>query len=208
MSKETGITAKGYCILIAIGAIYIGVTIIKILTPASSEYNFLIRLFGLWGFISLSIATIMTPFLREIMKNFGKPFLKIHHLFAFSGTVFITLHPIVLAINQMTLAVFLPNFDSWLRFWELAGRPALILLYIGLVGVLFRRKLKDWRIVHALMYPMLLMGYVHGVLIGTDFQNVGILVIFTILFALSMAAFVLKRYRAYHQKQVKKQDAI
>lgn len=197
-------TSQGKVVLGGITVVFIIITIIKATIPAPTTYNFFIRLFALWGFTSMAIATIMTPFLREVTKNFGKPFLKVHHLFAFSGTALITLHPIVLAIERLSLTVFLPNFESWYLFWLLAGRPSLIILYIALLGILFRKKIKAWRAIHALMYPMLLMGYVHGVMIGTDFQNVGILIIFTILFALAMVAFVLKRYQVYKLQKAKK----
>ena len=122
MSKTSGITQQGKLTLLAIGVTFLIVTIIKLTIPAPTPYNFFIRLFALWGFIAMAIATIMTPFLREVTKNLGKPFLKIHHFFAFSGTALITLHPITLAIERASLSVFLPNFESWYLFWLLAGR--------------------------------------------------------------------------------------
>jgi len=179
-------------------------TIIYALTPSNTVYNWLIRLFGLYGFIFLSLASIMSPFLTVLYKIFGKPFLKLHHFCAIAGLALITLHPILLAIERNSFLVFLPNFDSVLMFWTLAGRPSLILIYIALIGVLFKKKLKYWRGTHALMYIALLMGYVHGVLIGTDFQNPVIVVLFSILFGLTVVAMVWRRYQLFMQSKKKK----
>lgn len=203
-TKNTGINRQGYIILIILGLIFGIITLLKVLTPSTSLYHFFIRLFALWGYAALAIATIMTPFLKEITKIFGKPFIKIHHLCAYTGVIFITLHPVLSAIQTMDLTVFLPNFDSWIQFWTLAGRPALILLYIGLIGVLLRKKIKSWRIIHILMYPMLLMGFIHGFLYGTDFANVGIMIIFSILFGLAMVSFIVKRLQRYKLQQKQK----
>jgi hypothetical protein len=199
------IKKEGYYIISGIVLVYLIVTIIKLTIPAVNTFSFFIRLFALWAYIALAIATIMTPWLKEITAAFGKPFLKTHHLFALFGTLFATLHPIVLAIERSSLLVFLPNFDSWELFWTLAGRPALILIYVGLFGVLLRKKITYWRSIHGVMYVMLLMGYVHGILIGTDFQNIGILIIFTLIFAASMISFGLKRWQKYQMELKKKQ---
>ncbi len=198
------ISQTGMKILALIIAFFSITTIIYVTIPSNTAYNWLIRLFGLYGFIFLALASMMSPFLTALYKIFGKPFLKLHHFCAIAGLALITLHPILLAIERGTLAVFLPNFDSFLMFWTLAGRPSLILIYIALIGVLFKKKLKNWRGTHALMYIALLMGYVHGVLIGTDFQNPIILVLFSILFGLTVVAMVWRRYQLFMQAKKKK----
>ena len=50
------------------------------------------------------------------------------------------------------------------------------------------------------MYIVLLFGIVHGSLIGDDFENIWLMVIFDSLFVASMASFVLKRYRNYQAR--------
>jgi predicted ferric reductase len=161
----------------------------------------LIRLFGLYGYLFLSVAILTTPFLKEITQAFGKPFLKVHHAFSILGVVFITLHPVFNAVQRLSLAVFVPSFDSWERFWILAGRPAFIILYIALLAAILRAKApKYWRPFHALMYVVLLFGIVHANLIGDDFENLGIMIIFDALFLASIASFTLKRYKNYHTR--------
>jgi DMSO/TMAO reductase YedYZ heme-binding membrane subunit len=163
----------------------------------------LVRLFGLYGFLFLGVATLITPFLKEVTQAFGKPFLRIHHAFSILGIIFITLHPVFNAIQRLSLSVFVPRFDSWERFWMFAGRPAFIILYIALLAAFLRAKApKYWRPFHALMYIVLLFGIVHANLIGDDFGNVGIMIIFNALFVASIAVFAIKRFRNYARTRI------
>ncbi len=197
MAKTKKITTLGYGILFIICLIFIAAALLMLTSMPHSVFNFFIRLFALWGYTAIAIAVIITPFLKEVAVIFGRPFLKLHHFFSLAGLILITLHPISASLEAMDLSVFLPVFDSWRSFWVLAGRPALILLYIALVAALFRRKIKHWRIIHGLMYLVLLFGYVHGIYIGTDFANLAVLIIFSVLFGLAAATFIAKRVQRH-----------
>jgi methionine sulfoxide reductase heme-binding subunit len=193
-----------YILLSFIGIIFIAVLIITVISYPGDMVSFLIRLFALWGYICLAVAAIMTPFLKEIYKMFGKPFLKVHHFFAFSGLLLITLHPAYAAFQSRSAAVLIPVFTSWYGFWVYAGRPALIVLYLAIIVVLFRKKLKFWRIIHSLMYLVLFLGFIHAFLIGTDFNNILIKIIYSVLFAFTIASFIIKRlqlYKAFKKNQ-------
>lgn len=191
------ITKKGSIFLSVIGIIFIAVSIIAVLSFPGDMFGFLIRLFALWGYICLAVAAVITPFLKEIYKIFGRPFLKVHHFFASSGLALITLHPAFVAIQSRSVAVLIPEFTSWYGFWAYAGRPALIFLYLAFIAVLFRKKFKFWRIIHALMYLVLFLGFIHAILIGTDFNNIAIKIIYSVLFAFTMASFIIKRLQLY-----------
>jgi DMSO/TMAO reductase YedYZ heme-binding membrane subunit len=188
-----------------VGVAVLAVIIALLFLPRAVEADLTrsaVRFFGLYGYLFLSIAVLLTPFLREVTQAFGRPFLKAHHSFAVLGVVFITLHPVFNAIERLSLSVFVPRFDSWNLFWLLAGRPAFIILYIAVFAAFLRVKTpKYWRAFHALMYAVLLFGIVHANLIGGDFQNLGILVIFNTLFAVSLTGFAFKRYRSYQLKK-------
>jgi predicted ferric reductase len=190
---------EGAVFLLVVIALAVIIALLFLSSAGEEEITHLaLRFFGLYGYLFLSVATLTTPFLREVTQAFGKPFLKVHHSFSILGIVFITLHPVFNAIERLSLSVFVPRFDSWERFWMFAGRPAFIILYIALVAALLRAKApKYWRAFHALMYVVLLFGIVHANLIGDDFQNLGILIIFNALFLASLASFALKRYRNY-----------
>ena len=193
---------KGIYVIIPTLCLYILILILFLLTPFTDAFSFIIRFGALFGFTSMFIATMMTPFVVQLYKIFGRPFVKIHHIFSITGLVLITLHPVMFAISEMNLLVFIPVFSSWIRFWELGGRLALILIYIAVIGALLRKKVrKNWRIIHALNYVALFLAYVHGVLIGQDFRNVGILVIFTIMIILSFGVLIFKRYLIYKRKK-------
>jgi predicted ferric reductase len=193
---------EGAVFLLGITALAVIIALLFLSSAGEGELAHLaVRFFGLYGFLFLSVATLITPFLKEITQAFGKPFLKVHHSFSLLGIIFITLHPIFNAIEYLSLSVFVPRFDSWLLFWRLAGRPAFIILYIALFAAVLRRRVpKYWRAFHALMYVVLLFGIVHANLIGDDFENLGVMIIFNALFLASLASFALKRYRNYSRR--------
>jgi hypothetical protein len=194
-----------YIILPTLG-LYILIIILFLSTPYSSVADFFIRFGAIFGFTSMFVATMMTPFVVELYKIFGKPFVKIHHVYSIMGLLLVTLHPLIYAVYVDSIAVFVPDFTSWVGFWSLGGRLALILIYIAIFGALLRKKLmKGWRIIHALNYAALFLAYIHGVLIGTDFQNIGILITFTIMFILSFGVLGYKRYITYRGKRGKKE---
>jgi predicted ferric reductase len=172
-------------------------------------FDFSVRLFALNGFLALSVATVTTAFLREITLFLKKPFLRIHHYFAAAGLVLITLHPIALAIQTASAAVFLPNLESPYLFLFYGGRQALIIIYIALAAVLIRKKIfAYWRTFHALMYVALFFGIIHANFSGSDFlQNIFIMITFNALFAITIIAFGLKRLRIYRMKEKRKKEA-
>lgn len=196
------IKREGWLFLLGIFMLFIVVTVLAPLTTYTDPLSLAVRLCALYGFVMLALAAAMTPFLKEITQAFGRSFLVIHHLLAIFGIVFTTLHPTFFAISRLDITVFIPRFDSWQIFWELAGRPALYLLYIATVAALLRKTApKYWRPFHALMYIVLFFAIVHGNLIGTDFHNLAILVIFNTLFIITILTFILKRYRNYRRRK-------
>jgi len=184
--------------LTGILGLYILVVVLFLFSPDLEyfDHNFFVRFFALTGFYFLSISVLLTPFVREIYQMFGKPFQSLHHIFGALGLAGATIHPVVFAVEASDISVFIPDISGWTVFWELAGRPAFFIIYIAVTSAFFRRKLgKHWRSLHSLMYVALVFIFFHGYLIGTDFENLGVLIIFTVLFAASMAAPFYKRYR-------------
>ena len=198
---------KGILAIIAITILMMEIALLflpNVLATAAAVglESILIRLLGLYGFLFLSVAALTTPFLAGVTLAFGKPFKHIHHTFAAVGIVLITFHPIVNAVQRMSLEVFLPRFNSWEVFWMLAGRPALYLFYIGLAAAFLRTRIpKYWRDFHALIYIVLFFGIIHGNLIGEDFANLGIRLTLDALFAASMIGLVYKRYTNYRARK-------
>jgi DMSO/TMAO reductase YedYZ heme-binding membrane subunit len=197
---------KDLVFLVIVLAFALSVSVVAFYVSYQNPLRYSVRIFALLGFMSLSIAVILTAFLKEVTLYFKKPFLRIHHYFAALGLTLITLHPVAFAILRLNPAVFIPTVGSLEIFLINGGRQALIIIYIAFVAVLIRRQIPSyWRPIHALMYIALFFGIVHANFIGTDFENLYILVTFNALFAASIAAFIIKRYQTYRLKQKKKQ---
>ena len=198
------LSRKGYVFLIFVILFTAGVSIFSYSVAYSHPFELSVRLFALNGFLMLSIAAIMTPFLKEIKHHFNKSFIEMHHSFAALGLVLITLHPIALFIQTLNPAIFLPNISSFYLFWLLAGRQALIVIYISLAAALLRQKIPKywnyWSFIHAFMYLALFFAIIHANLIGTDFENSIIAFIYDGLFVGVIAAFVLKRLQQYRRR--------
>lgn len=174
--------------------LFLGLIFLAFKYPYDDLYQLGIRVTALVGFASLFVSVVMSGFFEEFKED-GKKDLLFHHLFAVLGIVLITLHPVLLAVYKSDISVFLPKFDSWIVFWELAGRPALVILYMGFVGgFLLKAYKKSWRGLHMVVYIGLFFGLVHGYLIGTDFQNPFVTLIFALMFLISMFVLITKRF--------------
>ena len=103
-----GITRKGYFFLGTIAALLIISGLSVGVNPSPSPFTSGVRFAGLAGFVLLAVAALMTPWSREVYRTFGTSFVKFHHIFAISGLVIITLHPVLLAMRLMNASVFLP----------------------------------------------------------------------------------------------------
>ena len=195
-----------FAIIIAFAA---AVNIFAFSLSIISPLIFLIRLLALNGFIALSIAAIMTPFIKEITVFLRKPFTKVHHYFAAAGLVLITLHPITVAIQTLNPALLLPQVGSLDLFFLYGGSVAFIAIYVSFGAVLLRRKIASyWRSFHALMYVALFFAVVHGNLLGFDLQNLGFKIVYDALFAAVLVAFGLKRWQFHRLKAAKKKYSL
>jgi hypothetical protein len=158
-------------------------------------YKYSVRVTALIGFASLFFSVIFSGFFEEFDKN-GKKVLLYHHIFALIGIILITLHPLLLAFDKSDFTIFVPRVDSWLVFWELGGRPSLILLYVGFIsGILIRLYNKSYKLLHIITYISLIFGFIHAYLIGTDFQNPFITIVFVLLILIMIYILIDKRYR-------------
>lgn len=188
------LTRNGYVLLSVVLLLLLISAAAVAANPSPAPLTNWIRLAGLTGFVLLAVAATMTPFSRDIYQTCGRSFLVFHHAFAISGLVLITLHPVFLAIRLMNPAVFLPVFSPFTNFLMLAGRPSLILIYVALAGILLRRAIPGyWRVVHGLVWVALILGIIHANLIGIDFSNPVVFVIFNALAVVAVGALLLKR---------------
>ncbi len=197
------IEKKGYMVIGGIVGTMILVFSIIYFNGYDDTSDLLMRLCGLYGYLGISISTIMTPFLKEIKPTFGRTFVEVHHVTAAVGIGFITAHPLFDAIGNADLTTFVPLFDSLDLFWANGGRVALILIYVAFVGILVRKKIsKYWRPIHALMYAVLLFGIIHANLIQSDFVlSPVLLAIYNSLFGAVVLTFLMKRWQRHQLKE-------
>ena len=162
-------------VISSIAFLYTLVTVLFAINPIGNLSYFFIHLFALYGLTSLCVATILTAFQKQLFRIFGRPFIQIHHIFSISGIVLLTIHPTIYAVQE-GWRVFLPDFSSNFIFWYLAGRPALILIYIALIAVLLKKLIaRYWRVFHWLNYIALVFGLVHGIMIGESLENFNVI---------------------------------
>lgn len=193
---------KGKIFLILIILFAILISIFSYYYSYSDPFSFSLRLFALNGFFSLSIAAYMNLFLKDIRRVFNKSFINVHHYFAITGLILVTLHPVSLFIQSLDPTIFLPNLSSFYQFLLLGGRQALLTIYIAVLAAILLIRIpkyrKYWRVLHALIYIALFFAIVHGNLIGTDFQNIYFNILYNGLFIGVIAVFILKRARSFY----------
>jgi len=184
-----------YLVFLGILAVVL-VAILLSVTPAGGWLYGAMRGAALLGYLAIFVAVLSSLYMRELVRFFGRSFVATHHIVAVTGLVFITLHPLAVAVAYQTWRVVLPRLGSWQSFLEWAGPPAWDLLVIASLAALWRRKISAWRTIHFLTYLAFILGTIHGVLIGTDLQS-GIARWVAILMALAVTGtFVKKRLAA------------
>ena len=142
------------------------------LQPYGSPINWITRGAALLGYLAIFLAIVSSAYLRQLVRFFGRPFVQVHHILSVTGLILITLHPLSVAWSSMSLGVLLPRFDSWRVFLQLGGRPAWYLIAAAALAAALRSVIgQRWRAIHLLNYAAFLLGTVHAILIGTDFQQ-------------------------------------
>jgi sulfoxide reductase heme-binding subunit YedZ len=148
------------------------------------------------GYLAIFLSALSSAYMRQVIRFFGRPFTKVHHILSVTGLALVTLHPLGVAINAGSPRVFLPRFDSWVVFLELGGRPAWYLIAAASLAAVLRKTIgRNWRTVHFLNYLAFLLVTVHAIMIGTDFQHTIVKVISVALALVVVVIFIRKRRR-------------
>jgi sulfoxide reductase heme-binding subunit YedZ len=177
------------------------VVLLQFSQPGAAPIYWVIRIAALMGYFCIFGAIVTSAYLRQMVRWFGRPFLKVHHTLSIAGLVLVTIHPLAVAWQALSLRVFIPAVDSWYRFFALGGRPAWYLLGVGtLVAVLRGAIGKNWRLLHYLNYLAFWLATVHGILIGANVQNWVMRLVFGAMALGVLGVFVQKRLSVRHRK--------
>ncbi len=164
--KKTGVLLGAVILVVA------AVLLLQLLYPNAAPINWVIRTTALIGYFCVFGAILTSAYLRQVVRWFGRPFIKIHHILSLSGLVLVTIHPLAVAWQARSLRVFVPAVDSWYRFFALGGRPSWYLLGIATLAAVLRRTIgRNWRWLHTLNYLAFWLATAHGILIGSSVQN-------------------------------------
>ncbi len=170
--KDERVYMQRYSIVLVTGIVMLYAVPVFIIGQEPWSLYSMMRGAGICGLISLSLGVLLNLNKRAVKSVFKRPFLRVHHTFVIIGLFLISLHPLLYAYLTGYLGVFIPDITSLYTFFATGGRSALLLIYLaffaGLVRMMIR---KQWRYIHALAYPGLLLATVHATLIGQTLKH-------------------------------------
>jgi sulfoxide reductase heme-binding subunit YedZ len=162
--------------------------------PRPKPIYWLIRSAALLGYLTIFVSIVSSAYMVPLVRFFGRPFVKVHHVASITGLVAMLVHPLTVAWNSRTLSVFVPDFSSLLLFLTLAGRVVWLLAGIAALAAWLRKPIgKNWRAIHYLNYLAFWLVTAHAILIGTNFQSLVMRMIAVVLALITVAVFIQKR---------------
>ena len=136
-----------------------------------------------------------------MVRWFGRPFIKIHHILSIAGLSLVTIHPLSVAWRALDLSVFVPVVNSWYAFFTQGGRAAWYLLGLGALAAVLRGAIgKRWKLLHFFNYLAFWLATVHGILLGANVQNWVMRAVFGAMALIVLGVFVQKRVRKPRRK--------
>jgi DMSO/TMAO reductase YedYZ heme-binding membrane subunit len=184
-----------YLALVGILALVLTIAV-EFLDLGGMPLNWAIRGAALLGYQSVFLAIVSSAYMRQLVRLFGRPFVQVHHVVSVSGLILITLHPLGVALDNATISVLVPRFESGLASLRLGGQLAWNLIALAALVALLRRSVgRPWRVVHRLNYVAFLSATVHANLIGTNLQYIVARALSIVMALVIVGVFVQKRLR-------------
>jgi sulfoxide reductase heme-binding subunit YedZ len=166
------------------------------LEPSGTPLYWVIRAASLLGYLAVFLSIVSSATMRQMVRIFGRPFVKIHHALSIAGLTLITLHPLAVAWAYASPRILLPTFDSWTLFFQFGGSVAWPLIAAASLAAVLRQAVgRNWRVAHYLNYVAFWLATVHANMIGTDFQHTVVRAISVVMSLAVIAIFVQKRLR-------------
>lgn len=170
------------------------VVLMVALQPRPAPIYWLIRSAALIGYLTIFLSILSSVYLIPLVRFFGRPFIKVHHVASITGLVAMLVHPIAIAWDSASLDVFVPRFDSLRVFLTLAGRVVWPLVGIAALAAWLRKPIgKNWRAIHYLNYLAFWLVTAHAILIGSSFQGWAMRGLAIVLALITVAVLVKRR---------------
>jgi methionine sulfoxide reductase heme-binding subunit len=182
---------------VAVAAVVLVLAAVPIaLAPPFSLAVGLARFAALAGYQLLFLAIISSALLRQMLRWFGRPFLRVHHWSVVTGLALLATHPVFVSIGFATARYLLPQFGSPRLFLAYGGAPAIYVFILGTLVAVFRKALGPrWKRLHWLVYLAFLLASVHAMLIGDSFGALPALRVVPAAAAVAVVAIFARRQR-------------
>jgi sulfoxide reductase heme-binding subunit YedZ len=172
--------------------------------PRPKPIYWIIRGAALLGYLTIFLSVVSSAYMVPLVRFFGRPFVKVHHVASITGLVAMMVHPLSIAWSSRTLSVFVPAFSSLTLFLTFGGRVVWPLVGIAALAAWLRKPLgKNWRAIHYLNYLAFWLVTAHAILIGPNFQSLPMRVIAVVLAVITVAVLIQKRMPRRTQSKAK-----
>jgi len=203
MVKKAKATGRIWVLVAGAAVVLALVLVLQASQGGGAAERWVIRTAALMGYFCVFGAILSSAYMKQLVRYFGRSFVKVHHMVAISGLVLIVLHPLVVVWRLLSPRFLIPSTQSWYVFFAYGGSVAWYLIGAAvLIAVLRKRIGKHWKLLHMLNYIAFWMVTVHGWLIGTNVQGVVMRVIFALLALVVL--WVLVRRRLADRKRARR----
>lgn len=179
--------------LVLIGILALAIVIVLV-TGQPGEPLALMRILAFMAYLLAYVSILGVLFNQELIRLFGRMFIKVHHVMTVAALSFMILHPLFVLLGGYPLYYLLPDFTSLFNAFARNGPTALVLFAIASAAAVIRATIKhSWRQVHWLVYLAFVVVSVHAVLLGANLQTLIPRVIIGLMVISIIVVYVIKR---------------
>jgi predicted ferric reductase len=146
---------------------------------------------GLMGFVLLTLQVVLAGRLRIVERPFGLDVvMHFHKAMGIVAGILLICHPLFMVLAKRDFWLF--SFETP---WQIdLGKIALAILVLSiLLALIFKRlriKYQVWRFLHKVTVAAVVLGFVHGIVIGPDLHPLGMRVYWWVLFVIAISIFI------------------
>ncbi len=143
---------------------------------------------GLMGFALLTLQVVLAARFRVIQRPFGLDVvMQFHKAMGIMAGILLLCHPSFMVLAEGNFWLF--SFETP---WQInLGKIAVIILMVSIVFAIAFRKLRVnyqiWRFLHKGIIAAVVLGFVHGMLIGPDLRPLGMRIYWWMLFVMAIS---------------------